>query len=72
MTTNLTLRIDQNLLRELRLVAAQEGTSVNRLMNQQIEKLVRDRKGYDAARRRALARLKKGMNLGWRPSNWHD
>lgn len=69
MSINLTLRIDENHLRELRVLAAQDGMSVNSLMNRQIQKLIRDRKGYHAARHRALDRLKRGMALGWKPQN---
>ncbi len=30
-----------------------------------LEELVRERKGYDRARRRAVARLRVGLDLGW-------
>ena len=30
-----------------------------------LEELVRERKGYDRAKKRALERLRVGMDLGW-------
>jgi hypothetical protein len=65
MKTNITLKIDEDLLQEARLWAAQEGIYVSALLSRHLEKLVRERKGYEGAQRRALARLKKGMKLSW-------
>ena len=63
--TNITLSVDTELLREARILAAQEGTSVSRLLADRLGELVRRHKAYDAAKRRALARLRKGYELGW-------
>ena len=63
---NVTLRIDASLLREARILAAAEGTSVSRLLADRLEELIRRQKSYEAARRRALARLREGYDLGWR------
>ena len=63
--TNITLSVDTELLREARILAAQEGTSVSRLLADRLEELIRRHKAYDAAKRRALARLRKGYELGW-------
>ena len=65
MKTNITLKIDADLLREVRIVAANEGTSISALLAARLEKMVRERKAYDGARRRALARLKEGFDLRW-------
>ena len=64
---NVTLTIDSDLLREARILAAEEGTSVSGLLRRRLEELVRSHKGYDEARRRALARLRKGYDLQWTP-----
>ncbi len=61
-----TLRLDAALLREARILAAGEGTSVSRLLAARLEELIRRRKSYEAAQRRALARLRDGRDLGWR------
>lgn len=64
---NITLSVDTALLREARILAAQEGTSVSRLLADRLEELIRRHKDYEAARRRALARLRKGYRLEWTP-----
>ena len=67
---NVTLRIDAVLLKEARILAAAEGTSVSRLLADRLEELIRRRKAYESARRRALARLRQGFDLGWsKPSS---
>ena len=72
MTSNVTLRVDSTLLREAKVLAAQRGTSVSRLLAEQLEELVRRDKAYDAARRRAVERLRKGYDLGWTPPASRD
>ena len=72
MKTNITLKIDEELLREAKIMAAQEDTSLSAFLTGQLESLVRQRRGYDGARRRALARLKKGWDLGWTPPASRD
>ena len=70
MKTNLTLRVDADLIREAKVLAAQRGTSVSRLLAQQLEELVRRDRSYEAAKRRALSRLARGYDLGWtRPAS---
>jgi len=66
MKTNITLKIDGDLAREAKILAARRGTSVSRLVAEQLEEIVRGDKAYDAAKRRALSRLKKGYRLSWR------
>jgi len=40
------------------------------LLASKLEELVRQRKSYDRSKRRALARLRKGFDLGWiRPAS---
>ena len=67
MKTNVTLKVDADLLQEVRVLAAREGRSVSRLMSDQLEALVRREKAYEAAKRRALARLREGFDLRWEP-----
>ena len=35
------------------------------MLTERLEKMVRERKAYDGARRRALARLREGFDLRW-------
>lgn len=65
MKTNITLKIDAGILREIRVLAAEEGRSISALLTDRLEALVRERKGFEKARRRALARLREGLNLQW-------
>lgn len=65
MKTNVTLKLDSDLLREARVLAALEGRSVSALLTERLEAMVRERKAFNKARRRALARLREGLNLQW-------
>ena len=67
MKTNVTLKLDADLLREARVLAAEEGRSISALLAERLEAMVRERKAFDKARRRALSRLRKGLDLGWTP-----
>lgn len=72
MKTNVTLKIGTDLLREARILAATENTSISALVAARLEQAVRERKGYDQARRSALARLRKGFDLNWTPAGSRD
>jgi hypothetical protein len=72
MKTNVTLKLDADLLREARVIAAEEGRSVSALLADRLESLVRERKAFDRARRRALARLREGLDLRWTPPRFRD
>jgi hypothetical protein len=65
MKANITLKLDADILREARILAAEEGLSVSALLAAKLDEIVRQRKGYDRARKRAVARLRKGLDLGW-------
>jgi hypothetical protein len=67
MKTNVTLKLDADLLREARILAAEEGRSVSALLTDRLEALIRERKAFDQSRRRALVRLRKGLDLRWTP-----
>jgi hypothetical protein len=72
MKTNITLKIEADLLKEARVLAAEEGTSISALLAARLEQVVRERKGYRQARRRAVARLRKGFDLNWTPPGSRD
>jgi len=72
MKTNITLKLDAALLREIRVLAAEEGTSISALLAARLEQIVRERKTYERARRRALARLREGLDLQWTPPRSRD
>jgi len=66
MKANVTLKLDTALLREIRILAAEEGSSISALLAAKLEEIVRERRGYERARRCALTRLREGFDLGWR------
>ena len=72
MKTNITLKLDTALLREIRVLAAEEGTSISALLAARLEQIVRERKTYERARKRALARLREGLDLEWTPPRSRD
>jgi hypothetical protein len=72
MKTNLTLKIDADLIREARILAAEQGTSISALLAAQLQQAIRERNGYEQARKRALARLRKGFDLRWKPPRSRD
>ena len=66
------MKLDAALLREIRILAAEEGTSISAMLATRLEQLLRERKSYDRSRRRALSRLREGISLGWTPPRSRD
>lgn len=67
MKANITLKLDKDLLREARILAAEEGTSISALLAAKLEEVLRKRRDYERAKKRALAILHKGLDLNWKP-----
>lgn len=72
MKTNITLKLDRDLLRKVKIVAAEKDMSVSALLAEQLENAVRDRDGYEQAKRRALARMSKAIPRGYTPPATRD
>jgi hypothetical protein len=70
--TSITLKLDADLLREARVIAAEEGRSLSALLTDRLEAIVRERTAFELARLRALARLRVGIDLRWTPSRTRD
>lgn len=64
MKQNITLSLDSDLLRRARVLAAEQGTSVSRLLAAHLERLVRDEEAYRRLRQQALSTLEQGLHLG--------
>jgi hypothetical protein len=64
--SNITLKLDSDVLREVRIFAAEQGSSISGLLAAKLQEIVRERKKYAHARRRALARLSKSAAMGWK------
>jgi hypothetical protein len=69
MKANITLKIEEDLLREARVLAAEEGSSISALLAARLEQAIRERKGYEQAQRSAVARLRSGYDLRWTPTH---
>ncbi|MGA2078212.1 MAG: hypothetical protein ABSH52_32375 [Terriglobia bacterium] len=72
MKTNVTLKLDSDLLREVRVLAAEQGSSISALLADRLEAMIRERKAFEKARRSALARLRAGLDLRWSPPRSRD
>ena len=72
MKSNITLKLDSEILRQVRILAAEEGSSISGLLSAKLEEIVREKKGYARAKKRALARLRQGYDLGWTPPKSRD
>lgn len=64
---NITLSLDEDILREARVLAAREGLSVSALLRRELIHLVEQQRGYAKARNAALRRLSRGQSLGGGP-----
>ena len=65
---NLTLQLDEDVIRRAKVVAARRGTSVSGLVARQLEEIVERDARYDEARRKALDVLANVSERGGR--NW--
>ena len=61
---NLTLKLDADLYKEVKVLAAKRDTSVSALVLSKLAELVEEESGYAAARARGLALLERGFALG--------
>ncbi|MGQ0572145.1 MAG: CopG family transcriptional regulator [Armatimonadota bacterium] len=61
---NITLSLPADLVRRAKVLAAQRDTSVSRIMTEALTDLVSREEGYEAAQRRHLAVLRRGVDLG--------
>jgi len=61
---NITLSLEKDLIRQVRQLSARKSTSVSKLLSEELERLVRNHEQYERAKRRALAALKKGFQMG--------
>ena len=66
MKQNITLSIDKNLLKKARVIAAQKQMSVSQMLSQELQAIVHDSDHYALAKKKALANLRSGFDLGGR------
>lgn len=64
MKQNVTLALPADTIRRLKVLAAERNSSISRMLTEQLDELLDRETGYDSARRRALATLERGYDLG--------
>jgi len=64
MKQNITLSLEKGILKKAKLLAANRETSVTKLLAEELSRIVLQDDRYESAKRRALARLRKGFHLG--------
>ena len=65
--TNLTISLEKDLLRSMKIIAAQNDTSITRLLIEMMEARAKPDANYERAKKRAMARMEKGWDLGFKP-----
>jgi hypothetical protein len=63
---NINLKLDKDLARTIRVLAAENGTSISALLSPKLEEELGRRTTYEEAKKQALAVLAKGWDLGGR------
>ena len=61
---NITLSLPRDILRKVKIMAVEQGTSVSRLLTGELERLVAQEERYARARQRHMRLLEEGINLG--------
>lgn len=64
MKQNITLAMDKELIKKAKTLAARKETSVTRLLSGYLEHVVQHEERYQAAKRKALQKLRQGYHLG--------
>jgi len=72
MTRNITLRIDESIIKECRHVAVEENKSLSQWVVDTITQSLFRQGMHATKKKKALARLEKGLNLGGKPFNRED
>ena len=66
MKQNITLRIDKEIIKKGKVIAAQKDTSISKMLSDQLKEIVEREEQYEAAKRGAMQALKEGFHLGGR------
>ena len=63
---NVTLTLSVDIVRRARHLAVERGVSLSKLLSDELESLVVKSEEYDRSRKRLIARMRKGFDLGLR------
>ena len=69
---NITLKLDKDLLRRARVLAAEQGTSVSALLAAKLEETLSERARYEEVKKHALAVLHEARDLNWKRPGSRD
>lgn len=72
MQRNITLALDDDLIRKAKILAARRNLSVSALLREELARLVSESEAYETAKRIALERLERGSHLGGGPLSSRD
>ena len=64
MKQNITITLDKDLISAGKIIASQRGTSLNRMLREELEKLIRTARNYETAKQRAIVQMKTGFDSG--------
>ncbi|MDP2267688.1 MAG: hypothetical protein Q8K46_00820 [Deltaproteobacteria bacterium] len=64
MKQNITISLDKDLIQTGKVIAAQKGTSLNQMLRQELEKIIRNVRQYDMAKQKAVAAMNRGFHSG--------
>ncbi len=67
MTKNVTLKLDENLLKKSRQMAVEKEKSLSQWLTDLMVRAITDDGRYAQAKKRALERLRNGFHLGGQP-----
>ncbi len=70
--SNITLKLDADLLRRVKVLAAQTGTSVSAMLTTKLEEVVTKDEEYEEAKNRAKALMRESAGSGWRKPKSRD
>ncbi len=70
--TNITLKLDRELLQAIKVVAAKRRTSVSALVCEKLADVVKQEDTYEESMKRSIARMQKGWALGWKKPKSRD
>jgi len=64
MKQNITLSIDEQLLRKAKVFAAQRGTSISGLLAQELQRMIEAQGAYEQSENKAMSLLEQRFSLG--------
>ena len=70
--TNITLKLDVDLLRSVKVLAAKRGTSINAFAAETLAEAVKRADSYEESMKRALALMKENSAFGWQKPKSRD